>query len=131
MCVICDAESLRFRKRVSIWEPILEKLTLKRNKMRICIGHYANTSYSKPSKSKCRLLELTDKATTRVLKSANLDDAHLNHLVPHPIRYKQVWSQVDKEESFYAWKPIPPNKNYVALGSFHISVLITKFLKLS
>mmetsp|Transcript_23616 Transcript_23616/g.46219 ORF Transcript_23616/g.46219 Transcript_23616/m.46219 type:complete len:126 (+) Transcript_23616:21-398(+) len=27
-----------------------------------------------------------------------------------------VWSQADKESKFYAWKPIPPNKNYVCLG---------------
>jgi len=62
------------------------------------------------------LLELTDVHTNSVFKSSNLDDAHLNHLVPHPIRYKMVWSQVDKDSKFYAWKPIPPNKNYVCIG---------------
>ncbi|GAB5372302.1 hypothetical protein AAMO2058_001653500 [Amorphochlora amoebiformis] len=105
------------RKKVSVWEPVLEKtFKIRRNKMRLCLGHYASTSYSKPSKSKSLLIELTDTATSRVFKSSNLDDAHLNHLVPHPIRYKQIWSQVDKNSAFYAWKPIPPNKNYVCLG---------------
>jgi len=112
-----DSRHSNARTKVSVWEPQVErKFTLNRNKMRFCLGFYATTSYNKPNKSKCQLIELTDEGVTRVLKSSNLDDAHLNHLVPHPIRYKQVWSQVDKGSSLYAWKPIPPNKNYVALG---------------
>ena len=114
---VWDSKSTKARQRVSIWRPQLEKtFKIKRNKMRICLGHYAVRSFSKPSRSKCLLIELTDTNTAMVLKSSNLDDAHLNHLVPHPMRYKRVWSQIDSNSQFHAWKPVPPNKNYVALG---------------
>ena len=84
--------------------------------MKICLGHYVSNNFSKPRGKRYQVIELTDVGTSMILKSANLDDAHLNYLVPFPIRYKQIWSQVDKGSTFFAWKPVPPNKNYVALG---------------
>ncbi len=37
-------------------------------------------------------------------------------LIPHPVKYHQVWHQELGNQPFYAWKPIPPSDEFVALG---------------
>ena len=39
-----------------------------------------------------------------------------DQFTPHPIRFHQVWRQHKGEKAMFAWEPIPPNENFVALG---------------
>jgi len=94
------------------------KRSVKRNKLRICIGFYAIQDYTNPAKDKRveRLtLEFTDESTTTLMKSATIEDT-VDQLCPPPKKYRQVWSQQRGSMPFYAWKPIPPTKDFVAMG---------------
>jgi hypothetical protein len=53
-----------------------------------------------------------------MFRSRWLDTPHLNFMCPFPINYKMVWSQQRGEQTFFAWKPIPPGPQFVALGMF-------------
>jgi len=61
-------------------------------------------------------LELTDLDKFSISTSHNLDEAHVNYLMPYPIRYKMVWWQQTGANTFYIWKPIPPTSDFVSLG---------------
>lgn len=83
--------------------------------MLIELGHYASDSFSKPSK-KSSYFSLTDEECNGVVKSVHLDPSIVNQLLPHPIAWQMIWSQKKGEKSFYAWKAIPPDEKFEALG---------------
>ncbi len=89
------------------------------NKMRVSLGHYAVPGFLDPSKAKDRAdrltLEFTDTSVLSISHSTVLEMA-VEQLVPHPIKYVQVWHQELGSVQFYAWKPIPPSIDHVALG---------------
>lgn len=82
------------RQEVSIWTTIGTQNTLiKRNKYRVCLGHYAavgfgNKSTKPPSSLKACTLELTDLHVGLLSRSSNLDEAHVNYLMPYPVAFK-------------------------------------------
>jgi hypothetical protein len=86
--------------------------------MRVSLGHYAIKGFSNPlstrSFKKFSTIELTDYATIR-LSRAKIMQALLMHVMPHPLRYKQVWHFARGDRSLYAWKAVAP-ENFVALG---------------
>lgn len=48
--------------------------------------------------------------------STNLDEAHLNFFMPHPFKFKQVWSYQKGEQKLVVWKSVPPSPDFVSLG---------------
>jgi hypothetical protein len=60
------------------------------------------------------LIELTDNATTRVLKSKTLATV-LQTIFPFPLKMKKVWSMSRGDKSLHAWRAVPPD-GFVALG---------------
>ena len=40
--------------------------------------------------------QITDMKTSSVFKSNHLTNAHLNYLLPFPVRFKLIWSQSQK-----------------------------------
>jgi hypothetical protein len=82
------------------------------------MGHYACPGFINPASTKnsnkYMLVELTDNATSRILKSKTLNTI-LSSVFPHPLKLKKVWSMSRGGKSLFAWKAIPPD-NFVALG---------------
>lgn len=85
---------------------------------RVCLGHYAQKGFLNPGggkkSSKYLTLEITDYATLRMQRSRILL-AVLEYILPHPLRFKQVWHFSRGDKSMYSWKPIAPD-HYTALG---------------
>lgn len=116
---VWTSEGTNSRHQVSVWA-INAAITVweRNNKMRVSLGHYATSGFLDPSKDKKfeRLtLEFTDTSVFSINHSKVLEMA-VEQLVPHPMKYVQVWHQELGAVQFYAWKPIPPSIDHVALG---------------
>lgn len=121
---VWDSRSIGARQQVSIWAPQTSVGVLQRNRDRMCLGHYAVLDLKDPSKTKKGThwtYEITDTAVARV-GSVGVSSQYLmpviDALLPHPVRFRQVWNTVGKrtETHLYAWLPIPPSAEFVALG---------------
>ncbi len=102
----------------SIWAPSLSKPPLAAsNKVRVCLGHYAMGSSSKPGGSANRafLLELQDTGVLGVQSSPLLPRV-LAQLLPNPIAYRLIWSRAGTAAPLHAWRPLPPSPDFVAIG---------------
>jgi hypothetical protein len=105
------------RKKASIWTfRKSNHLLTKKNTMTVRLGQYASPSYRKPSKPNAMTIQLTDTASSGLTKSKNLDRAHLNKMLPHPIKYRQVWFTKKDDRALYIWRPLPPTDEFVCLG---------------
>lgn len=133
---VWSSEGTGARTQVSVWTPhIKEHTVFRRNKYKVCLGHYAvvmdkshglslrgalhiSKSAKAPSNLKGLTVELTDMDVSTLSKSSNLDEVHVNYLMPHPIGYKMVWWQPSTSDSgnLYVWRPIPPSDDFFALG---------------
>lgn len=85
--------------------------------MSVCLGFYACEGFHNPIKTKdrvCDYIEFTDCATIRMKRSRVLNNVAAT-LLPHPLRFKQVWHLARGSKSLYAWKAVPP-EGFVALG---------------
>ena len=84
----------------------------------MCLGCYATEGFLNPVKSKeaknCQFIEITDNATVRMKRSKVLNSV-LDAMVPHPLRFKQVWHMARGSKSLYAWKAVP-KEGFVAMG---------------
>merc|ERR1711964_340227 len=88
----------------------------KRNRMRVCLGHYAVAKFGQPSRGYSRMtLEVTDKGASGILSSSHMD-AVIDRIMPHPLRFRQVWNQQRGKQKLFAWKPVPPSHDFIALG---------------
>jgi len=125
---IWTTEGIGSRTEISIWaQQSVSRILYKRNKLRLSLGHYAVPNTGKkgfasfhtlrpPSNLKGFTIELTDLRVSTISRSGNLDETHVNYLLPYPIQYKIIWWHQSEENSVYIWKPIPPSSNYIALG---------------
>jgi hypothetical protein len=43
--------------------------------------------------------------------------AVINHICPHPVKFRQVWHFARGAKSLYAWQPVAPDQ-FVALGMY-------------
>ena len=93
--------------------------------MRVNLGQFAVTDFANPLKDKRRredapslILELKDNSAYGLKTSEALAIVQ-ERLLPHPVRYRQVWnfqSGTGKAKPLYAWQPIPPTSAFVAMG---------------
>ena len=103
---VWTSEGTNSRHQVSVWA--VNKATTiweRSNKMRVSLGHYAVAGFIDPSKDKKYerfTLEFTDTSTLSIKHSAVLEMA-VEQLVPHPIKYVQVWHSQLGNVQFYAW----------------------------
>jgi len=121
------------KMNVSVWAGELESSLLKQNRIKICLGHYAHPKFAKPghkslfsssSHSSLLSVDLEKKFTLEIKDTEHWGIGGygenmlpvLNKIMPHPVRFKQVWSQQHGGSPFYAWKPVPPSPNFVTLG---------------
>ena len=105
------------RVKGSVWEPADHKNTFKSNKAYVYLGHYGGNGFDNPNKDgNPRLtLEITDTTRTWVGGSSWLPFV-LDRYLPRPARYRLVWSITQGANPFYAWEPVPPSDDFVALG---------------
>jgi Ca2+-binding EF-hand superfamily protein len=105
------------REKGSVWEPADHKNSLKSNRAYVYLGHYSGIGYDNPSKDRVdRLtLEITDTTGSWVAGSSWLPFV-LDRYLPRPARYRLVWSITTGANPFYAWEPVPPSDDFVALG---------------
>mmetsp|Transcript_12816 Transcript_12816/g.15019 ORF Transcript_12816/g.15019 Transcript_12816/m.15019 type:complete len:373 (+) Transcript_12816:122-1240(+) len=105
------------RQQVSVWEPIVGGGAFRANKAFITLGHYIGTGYDSPVRdSKDRLcLEITDTQGSFVGGSSWLPHV-LDKYMPRPVRFRLAWSVINGSNQFYAWEPISPGDNFVAMG---------------
>jgi len=104
------------RQNVSVWAPEFGKKFYQRNKTRICVGHYVCQDFSTPKKTDglC-ILEVTDTKGGRFTGSSTLETS-INQVFPHPVRFVHVWASTHTEKPVHGWRPVPPSKDFVALG---------------
>jgi len=105
------------RQQVSVWEPIVGTGAFRANRAYVSLGHYIGTGYENPCRdNRDRLtLEVTDTQGSFVGGSSWLPHV-LDKYMPRPARFRLAWSVVHGSNSFYAWEPIAPNDNFIALG---------------
>jgi len=104
------------RVKGSIWQPVTDAF-MRQNKIICSLGHYAGTNYDNPIRdARDRLtLEVTDTKGNWVGGSSWLEHV-LNKYFPYPARFRLLWNQTQGSNHFYAWEPVPPSDNFVALG---------------
>ena len=108
------------RAKASIWEPVLGGLdrSFRQNKVLVCVGHYCGLGYNSPSRDKRDrlILEVTDQGSTR-LSGSNWLKHVMDRFMPHPVRFRLIWSVTHGRNKLYSWQPIPPGEGFVALGT--------------
>ena len=105
------------RQKISIWDPNVQGGAFRQNKGAISLGHFAGSGYDNPNRDgKDRLcLEVTDTTGSWVGGSSWLPHV-LDRYMPHPARFRLAWSLTHGSNPFYAWEPVPPSEEFVALG---------------
>ena len=81
------------------------------------MGHFCGVGYDNPNKDgRDRLcLEVTD-TTGNFLGGSSWLPHVLDRYMPHPARFRLAWSVTHGNNPFYAWEPVPPGEEFVALG---------------
>lgn len=106
---------------VSIWAPPPDAAGLGKATMRVCIGHYPST-VGNPAKAKGtprrKILELASTGSSVLggLGAADKFAEVARVAMPHPRRYKLVWSTLVAGKPLFVWRPVAPSADYVALG---------------
>jgi hypothetical protein len=119
--LVWSSQGTQSQTQISLWAPSTESGMLQSNRARVCLGHYAQRGFVNPLSSGKKLaasyltLEVTDYATLRLNRSRVMH-AVLAKILPHPVRFKQVWHFSRGDKSLYAWKPVAP-ENFMALVS--------------
>ncbi len=115
--LIWNSQGSMSRDKISIWNPSIQAGGFKQNKAAICLGHFAGYGYDNPLRdgNERLCLEITDTSSGWVGGSSWLPHV-LNKYLPHPARFRLAWSLTHGNNHFYAWEPVPPGEEFVALG---------------
>jgi len=115
--LVWNSQGSMSRQKISVWEPLVGGGVLRQNKGALCLGHFAGDGYDNPNRDgKERLcLEVTDTTGSWVGGSSWLPHI-LDRYMPHPARFRLAWSVTHGSNPFYAWEPVPPGEEFVALG---------------
>lgn len=114
--LVWNSQGSMSRYKTSIWDP--QKFSgIKQNKASICLGHVAGSGYDNPNRDNVERLglEITDTSGSWVAGSSWLPHV-LNRYLPHPARFRLAWSLTHGSNPFFAWEPVPPSEEFVALG---------------
>ena len=118
LSLVWDSQDTQSQSQVSVWAPTSIRSLITKNKVRVCLGHYASKGLKNPltghDTKKFLTIEVTDIATIRFRREKAVN-AVLNRVLPHPLRFKQVWHLGRGQKTMYAWKAVAP-ENFVAVG---------------
>ena len=104
--------------KVALWKPLLDKALSKRNRKRICLGHYATAGdFNNPNDigQNGSNIEVIDTKRLQLQASDHVDSL-LDLVLPHPTGFRQVWCQQRTRRDMYAWRAFPPSDKFVAMG---------------
>ena len=115
--LVWNSQGSMSRHKISIWEPNIQSGGFKQNKATVCLGYFCGKNYDNPNRdSTDRLcIEITDTSGSWVGGSSWLPHV-LDRFMPHPARFRLAWSLTHGNNHFYAWEPVPPAEEFVALG---------------
>jgi Ca2+-binding EF-hand superfamily protein len=115
--LVWNSQGSMSRDKISVWEPKIESGGFKQNKASICLGHFAGKGYDNPNRDSTErlCLEVTDTSGSWVGGSSWLPHI-LDRFLPYPARFRLAWSLTHGSNPFYAWEPVPPGEEFVALG---------------
>jgi len=109
------------RSKVSVWRPetefgFFEKM-FKKDRKKLCVGHYASKSYKHPKNDACFMVEVRDNRVAGISGSDVLSSA-IEKFFPHPKRFHEIWSKKHRrgKKAVHAWMPVPPGPAYTAIG---------------
>uniref|UniRef100_A0A6V2M4H7 ubiquitinyl hydrolase 1 n=1 Tax=Ditylum brightwellii TaxID=49249 RepID=A0A6V2M4H7_9STRA len=113
------------RYKGSVWAPVIHSGAFKQNRAVVYLGYYAGHGFDNPNRdSKERVtMEITDTTANWVGGSTWLPHV-LDRFMPRPARFRLIWSITSGSNPFYAWEPVPPSDNFVAMG--HIGTTTDK-----
>jgi Ca2+-binding EF-hand superfamily protein len=115
--LVWNSQGSMSRERISIWDPKTEGGSFKQNKASVSLGHFAGSGFDNPNRDSTErlYLEITDTSGSWVGGSSWLPHV-LDRFLPHPARFRLAWSLTHGSNPFYAWEPVPPGEEFVALG---------------
>jgi Ca2+-binding EF-hand superfamily protein len=115
--LVWNSQGSMSRYKIGIWEASIQTGAFKQNKAVVCLGHFAGKNYDNPNRDgDDRLfLEVTDTSGNFLGGSSWLPHV-LDRYMPHPARFRLAWSLTHGSNPFYAWEPVPPSDDFVALG---------------
>ena len=115
--LVWNSQGSMSRYKSSVWEPVLPGGGLKQNKAAVCLGHFAGSGYDNPNRdgSDRLCVEVTDTSGSWMGGSSWLPHI-LDRYMPHPARFRLAWSLTHGSNPFYAWEPVAPGDEFVALG---------------
>jgi len=105
------------RYKASVWAPIVQSGNFRNNKANVILGYFGGSGHDNPNKDgKDRWsLEVTD-TSGNFLGGSSWLPLVLERYLPNPARFRLAWSISTGSNPFYAWEPVPPGDEYVALG---------------
>lgn len=110
---VWTTEGTTSRQTLSVWAP---RVVSTWSKLQIVVGHYAHASLDPPpSDAQFYTFEFVDQTTNLLGSSENLKVV-VDKLLPHPVKYTQVWRKELKGNSLYVWKPVAPSTRFIAMG---------------
>jgi Ca2+-binding EF-hand superfamily protein len=115
--LVWNSQGSMSRYKIGIWEPTIHAGAFKQNKASVCLGHFAGKNYDNPNRDGDErfFLEVTDTSGNFLGGSSWLPHV-LDRYMPHPARFRLAWSLTHGSNPFYAWEPVPPSDDFVALG---------------
>jgi Ca2+-binding EF-hand superfamily protein len=115
--LVWNSQGSMSRQKISVWEPLVQGGAFRQNKDGIPLGHFAGSGYDNPNRGgkECLCVEVTDTTGSWVGGSSWLPHV-LDRYMPHPARFRLAWSLTHGSNPFYAWEPVPPGDEFVALG---------------
>jgi len=116
--LVWNSQGSMSREKGSVWEPSISYSNgIRQKKVSVALGHFAGINYDNPNRDNIerQCLEISD-TSAGMLSGSDWLPHVLDKFLPHPARFRLVWSLTHGSNPFYAWEPVPPNENFVALG---------------
>jgi hypothetical protein len=123
---VWKSRGLGTRMRLAVYSPVTKFSWVERafngHRLILPFGCYANTDFRHPPASaNCFTLQIKDDAASFGSRSEVTVAGRAKHFPP-PKRFHQVWSTNRKGKPLYAWSPVPPSEEFVALGMVFTTV---------
>jgi len=117
---IWESKGVLTQNKVSVWAPSLDAGFMHRNRLMVCLGHFAVQGFSNPSKEKAKdggycILEISDTRAMMLESSSSLESV-IDIVLPKPVQFRLEWRKDQAKTPFRAWRAEPPSDDYVALG---------------
>ena len=112
---IWDTAGLDSRSQVSLWAmpatTVQNSVLTSKKSLVVNLGHYVAPGKSVDGKTSRLTLEISYKGRTGDFERI------LRELLPHPIKFDEVWKHGDGETGVWTWEGVSPDPMFTCLGS--------------